>query len=48
MDLPIDIAFIYVAGEVLPYADVLKAVTRILTRITRTLTAPATTISPNS
>ncbi|WP_297073741.1 ribonuclease P protein component [uncultured Duncaniella sp.] len=48
MDLPIDIAFIYVAGEVLPYAEVLKAVTRILTRITRTLTTPATTISPNS
>lgn len=41
MDLPIDIAFIYVSGEVLPYADVLKAVTRILTRITRTLTTPA-------
>lgn len=38
MDLPIDIAFLYVAGEVLPYAEVLKAVTRILTRITRTLT----------
>lgn len=48
MDLPIDIAFIYVSGEVLPYAEVLKAVTRILTRITRTLTTPATTISPNS
>lgn len=36
-DLPLDIAFIYVATEVLPYAEVLKGVTRILTRISKTL-----------
>ena len=36
-DLPLDIAFIYVASEVLPYSEVLKGVTRILTRISRTL-----------
>lgn len=30
-DIPLDIAFIYVATEVLPYAEVLKGVTRILT-----------------
>lgn len=32
-DLPLDIAFVYVATEVLPYASVEKAVTKILTRI---------------
>ena len=36
-DIPLDIAFIYVATEVLPYAEVLKGVTRILTRISKTL-----------
>ena len=36
-DLPLDIAFIYVATEVLPYAEVLKGVTRILTRISKSL-----------
>ncbi|MDE5916474.1 MAG: ribonuclease P protein component [Duncaniella sp.] len=36
-DLPLDIAFIYVATEVLPYAEVLKGVTRILTRISKNL-----------
>ncbi len=36
-DIPLDIAFIYVATEVLPYAEVLKGVTRILTRISKSL-----------
>ena len=36
-DIPLDIAIIYVATEVLPYAEVLKGVTRILTRISKTL-----------
>lgn len=35
--LPLDIAFVYVAAEVLPYAEVLKGMTRILTRISRAL-----------
>lgn len=35
--LPLDIAFVYVATEVLPYAEVLKGVTRILTRISKSL-----------
>ena len=38
-DIPLDIAFIYVATEVLPYAEVLKGVTRILTRISAALTS---------
>ncbi|MDE6429779.1 MAG: ribonuclease P protein component [Duncaniella sp.] len=38
-NLPIDVAFIYVASEVLPYADVLKSVSRILNRISKTLSA---------
>lgn len=45
-DLPIDIAFVYVAGEVLPYADVLKSVTRILSRISKNLSADTDTLAP--
>ncbi len=36
-DLPIDIAFVYVAAELLPYAQVNKSVTRILSRISTAL-----------
>ncbi|MCM1077063.1 MAG: ribonuclease P protein component [Bacteroides sp.] len=38
-NLPLDIAFVYVADKVLPYADALRAVTRILTKIARSLPA---------
>ncbi|HBI59092.1 MAG: ribonuclease P protein component [Duncaniella sp.] len=36
-DLPVDIAFIYVASELKDYAAVERAVTRLLTKISQTL-----------
>ena len=39
-DVPVDIAFIYVASEVLPYSRVEIAVGRLLERIGRDLTSP--------
>lgn len=38
-DLPLDIAFVYVADSVLPYDAVAKSVGRILSRISRSLAA---------
>lgn len=32
-DIPFDIAFVYVADSVLPYSDIARSVTKILTRI---------------
>lgn len=45
-DLPLDIAFVYVAAEVLTYADVLKSVTRILTRISKNLQVDSENVAP--
>lgn len=39
-DLPVDIAFIYIAPELKDYATVERAVTRILSRISHTLLPP--------
>ena len=36
-DLPVDIAFVYVAPELKDYAAVERAVTRLLTKISQTL-----------
>lgn len=36
-DIPVDIAFIYVAKELAPYADINRSVVRILSRINREL-----------
>ena len=40
-DLPVDIAFIYIAPELKDYATVEHAVSKLLSRITRTLLPPS-------
>lgn len=37
-DIPLDIAFVYVANDVLPYKSVAKSIVRILSQITCSLT----------
>ena len=48
-DLPIDIAFVYVAAELLPYVQVNKSVTRILSRISTALSpVPSSPLVPSA